>query len=716
MRRSLLVLALLSSLKLLAQDTIKIEAADAMSVCTAQRPASLGPCATAPHAISQPNPSYSEAARRSHREGLVRLSLVVGADGNPRDIQIVKTLGDGLDEAAIDAVKQWKFEPGTYQGKAVSVKINVEVSFSLGGGAMGTAPSRPPTFLPEPNREQIRNLFTDVEDAYNRHEYVTASNLARRITSLAPQLSGGWNQLGRSLLELHQLNAAASALEEAVRLEPASPVAYNNLGRVYWQQRRYDEAISQFEEQIALNAQDPYAHANLGMLLRDRKKCNTAIPELTKALAITPHKPNVLLALAECDIDSGDSAKGLSEMDQATSEASAPAIWNAAAYALARRNLELERAQKWSETAVRIESSQLQNISLDHLSSTQLSRVGAIASSWDTLGWIYFLRGHNNQALTYLDAAWALRPLPVIGYHRGQVYETLGRHEEATRAYAMALAAVDSPLILPLNPDESEAVAKAHQALAALASTYKSLPDLLDRARADLLASHEVSVPNGYKATGSARFTLNVAAPHKVSQVRQISGDSAFGNFAAALQAANLPMQIPPGSEVEIPRLGALTCTDAERPCRLQLLGSNEALDQYRKENGTESGINSALIQSTPSSTTSSAAKPDPSEPPDPDSPTPVAQGIATGLLIKRVQPVYPELARQARIEGTVLISATINKTGDVEDLKVLDGPPELVESALEAVRQWKYKPYLLNGEPVAVLTEIRVNYSLTPR
>jgi TonB family protein len=91
-----------------------------------------------------------------------------------------------------------------------------------------------------------------------------------------------------------------------------------------------------------------------------------------------------------------------------------------------------------------------------------------------------------------------------------------------------------------------------------------------------------------------------------------------------------------------------------------------------------------------------------------------VAQGASTGLVIKRVQPVYPPEARYEHIQGSVRLGAIINKSGDVVDLEVLDGPIELVVSAVNAVRKWKYRPYLLMGNPVEVQTVITVNYVLS--
>ena len=90
-----------------------------------------------------------------------------------------------------------------------------------------------------------------------------------------------------------------------------------------------------------------------------------------------------------------------------------------------------------------------------------------------------------------------------------------------------------------------------------------------------------------------------------------------------------------------------------------------------------------------------------------------VGGNVQAARLVNRVQPVYPPLARQTRISGTVKLHAIIGKNGAVEQLQVLSGHPLLVQSALDAVRQWRYQPTLLNGDPVEVDTEIDVIFSL---
>jgi len=90
-----------------------------------------------------------------------------------------------------------------------------------------------------------------------------------------------------------------------------------------------------------------------------------------------------------------------------------------------------------------------------------------------------------------------------------------------------------------------------------------------------------------------------------------------------------------------------------------------------------------------------------------------VSQGVTQGLLLRKVPPNYPPLARQARIQGTVLLQAQISKEGNIENLQLISGHPMLAPAAIEAVKQWKYKPYLLNGEPVEVETQVQVNFTL---
>jgi len=123
---------------------------------------------------------------------------------------------------------------------------------------------------------------------------------------------------------------------------------------------------------------------------------------------------------------------------------------------------------------------------------------------------------------------------------------------------------------------------------------------------------------------------------------------------------------------------------------------------------GTAGGVLGSIL---------SAAASAPPPPPPPKAATPkrirVGGQVEQAKLIFQPKPEYPPLAKMARIQGTVRLEAVISRDGTIQDLKMLSGHPLLVKSALEAVSRWRYQPTLLNGEPVEVVTEVDVNFTL---
>ena len=90
-----------------------------------------------------------------------------------------------------------------------------------------------------------------------------------------------------------------------------------------------------------------------------------------------------------------------------------------------------------------------------------------------------------------------------------------------------------------------------------------------------------------------------------------------------------------------------------------------------------------------------------------------VPEGLVGGLLVHKVTPSYPRSAQHAHISGSVVLQAVISKDGSIEDLRAVQGDPLLTSAAMDAVKQWRYRPYFLNGQPVEVETIITVNFNL---
>lgn len=161
--------------------------------------------------------------------------------------------------------------------------------------------------------------------------------------------------------------------------------------------------------------------------------------------------------------------------------------------------------------------------------------------------------------------------------------------------------------------------------------------------------------------------------------------------------------------------------TPSKIPAKVQMIKEEEAPPPAAVTGGVVGGVPGGIpggqlggvIGGIISSTSSLAAVPNLAKPAAAPQRVRVSQGISKGLLVLRVEPTYPVLARQARIQGSVILTAIIDKEGIIQNLQVVSGHPMLAPAAIEAVKQWRYKPFLLNGQPVMIETTVTVNFQL---
>ena len=160
--------------------------------------------------------------------------------------------------------------------------------------------------------------------------------------------------------------------------------------------------------------------------------------------------------------------------------------------------------------------------------------------------------------------------------------------------------------------------------------------------------------------------------------------------------------------------------TPSRIPARVQMIKEDEAPPPVATTGGVVGGVPGGIpggqlggvIGGIISSSSSLAAVPSLSKPVVPPvQRVRVSQGLTKGLLIHRVEPSYPPLAQQARIQGDVVLTAIIDKDGNVQHLQLVSGHPLLAPAAIAAVKQWQYKPFLLNGQPVEVETTVTVSF-----
>lgn len=129
MRPLVTLVALLCCWGAIAQDKIPASPRDTLSQTSTEPVYRVGGSVKPPRSISSPNPDYPNEARKRHGAGPIELRLIVGSDGQPRDVKITLGISPELDQAAVEAVKKWKFKPATKDGRPVSVAISVHFDF-----------------------------------------------------------------------------------------------------------------------------------------------------------------------------------------------------------------------------------------------------------------------------------------------------------------------------------------------------------------------------------------------------------------------------------------------------------------------------------------------------------------------------------------------------------------------------------------------------------
>jgi len=161
--------------------------------------------------------------------------------------------------------------------------------------------------------------------------------------------------------------------------------------------------------------------------------------------------------------------------------------------------------------------------------------------------------------------------------------------------------------------------------------------------------------------------------------------------------------------------------TPSRIPSKVQMIKEDDAPPPVATTGGVVGGVPGGIpggqlggvIGGIIGSSSSLAAAPALSKPVPAVQRVRISQGVIQGLLIFRIEPTYPPLAQQARIQGAVVMTALIDKGGNVQHLQIVSGHPLLAPAAIEAVKQWRYKPFILNGQPLEVETTVTVNFHL---
>lgn len=403
---------------------------------------------------------------------------------------------------------------------------------------------------------EARGLFEQGRQAWELHNLPSAMDAFRRAVDKDPKFAQGWLALGTLHAATGQTDKAIEEFRIAAALEPDQTLPYQALTSALLQQHRPEDALKSWLDLEKAAPQNQEAPEHAGAILINLKRYSEAAAQFEAALRLEPDKSELLVQLGTAYARAGDKEKALATLKKSAEGDTSSNNLNDVAYALADGNLDLNAALKYAEQAVGDEEKQTATIDLEHLDASDLKTPSTMAAYWDTLGWVHFRMGDFERAERYIDAAWRVAQYGIVGDHLGQVYEKLGKTEQAIAAYSGALAARGVP---------EETTARLNALRPGPSAPGGPLP--LQEMRT---ARAKVSPKPAHHA--SAEFFLLLAPGPKVAAVKFLNSQDEFAGAADGVKSAKFDVSFPDDGPERIVRRGFLDCEPELPMCTIALI------------------------------------------------------------------------------------------------------------------------------------------------
>jgi hypothetical protein len=261
--------------------------------------------------------------------------------------------------------------------------------------------------------------------------------------------------------------------------------------------------------------------------------------------------------LANAYLGVGNNDKAVKTLTTTADTSPSPEVWNDVAYILADHNLSLQDAQRYAGKAIKSVEDDAAQVRLGKLEVSDLNRMAQLAAFWDTLGWVYFREGDLESAQRFLEAAWNLEQIEVIGEHLAKTYEKQGKKAAAAHQHALASG-------LPERGGSGAFLSRRDGSLALPQAGQKTpLEEVQDMRRTKL--GRLSSKP------GSAEFFVLLAPGGKVEDVKFISGDEQIRPLSKVVASLKFKAPLPDASRVKLVRRGVLVCERGNLGCDFTL-------------------------------------------------------------------------------------------------------------------------------------------------
>jgi tetratricopeptide (TPR) repeat protein len=246
-------------------------------------------------------------------------------------------------------------------------------------------------------------------------------------------------------------------------------------------------------------------------------------------------------------LNADEDEKALAAFDRALDLSATPPSWNNIAYQLALRGAHLERAQQYAESAVDAMTATSRTFAVDRLSSREIAVMASLASYWDTLGWVFFVKGDVARAEKLVASAWLLRPNGEVGDHLGQIYQRQGRTADAVQQYALSLHT---------SRPEPETKGRLEKVAGSATEPAEAVRRVDERWR----TFGSVTVESSGSPAGTADFVVLFNVDSSVEHVVFVNGDEPLRSLTQAIKSAKLGALVPDTNPAKLLRRGTATC------------------------------------------------------------------------------------------------------------------------------------------------------------
>jgi tetratricopeptide (TPR) repeat protein len=432
--------------------------------------------------------------------------------------------------------------------KKIMDDVSNYISLSIGTSSESSGLSGKP---------DVPALMQQGRAAYARRDMPGALAALQRAVDLDPKSAPAWFTLGAIHIEVGPEDQGIGEVKKAIAIDPALPQYKYTAASL--QSRHHEQAAIEIWRALeAARPEDSDAPQSIGGILLQQGRYSEAAAELEPAVQRLPMNSTLLLMFGETYIRLGSKEKGVAAIEKSVQIDPNPESLNGAAYSLADNNIHLDEALQYAENAVGQTERATSIIELKDLTLDDIELMPALASYWDTLGWVQFRMGHLGLAESYLNAAWSLLNAPMIADHLGQVYEKDGKKHEAAVAYSHALSTGGGA------PQETKARLESIRP----GGKYQpgEGPDPISVQNLRSVKLQRVS-----KTHVSAEFFVLFAPGSKVVDTTFVGGSEELRDATKDIAEAHFDVSFPDDGPAQVLRRGVLSC-EPNKECLFVLI------------------------------------------------------------------------------------------------------------------------------------------------